>query len=377
MWKKKLSALLLCMPLLFTEAYAAEERPEFDIQAQYEASGAAALYDELPDETNEYLKSIGLDGAAYDELAQVSVGDVLRSLLEMTRTEMKTPLSAAGLIMALLLLASFFKGGETALQSPLSPSLGTVTAVAVSVTVAAPLVAMIGQITDTVQAACTFAESFAAVFAAVLLANGQAVSAAGYSTFLLGAIELSNVCVGELIVPMMKIFLALSCVSSVSDGIHIESIIGFFEKNAKWLLSFLAFLISTILGISGIISASADNLAARTAKFVISGSVPVVGGAMSDAYLSVKSGMALLRNSVGAFGIIAIAYLYLPLILRTVLWNLVMEGGVSVCETLQLDHIGKLMKSLAGMMSLLIGVLVFSMFLLILGSVIVIMQQSS
>ena len=321
MWKKKLSALLLCMPLLFTEAYAAEERPEFDIQAQYEASGAAALYDELPDETNEYLKSIGLDGAAYDELAQVSVGDVLRSLLEMTRTEMKTPLSAAGLIMALLLLASFFQG--------------------------------------------------------VLLANGQAVSAAGYSTFLLGAIELSNVCVGELIVPMMKIFLALSCVSSVSDGIHIESIIGFFEKNAKWLLSFLAVTLSAVLSISGIIAASADNLAARTAKFMISGSVPVVGGAMSDAYLTVKSGMLLLRNSVGAFGIIAVAYIYLPLIIRTVLWNMVMEIGLSICEALQLDSIKKLMKSLSGMISLMLGVLIFSLFLLTLGGIIVVLQKTA
>lgn len=375
--RKKLIALLLCLPLLCMTAYAAEETETFDYEAQLEASGANELYDKLPDDTADYLRQAGIEGVNADMLADWSAGDVLQSVLDITKNEIRTPLAAVGFIIAMLLLASFFKGGENSLDSPLAPTVGTVMSVAVSVTLAVPIISLINQIADSVESACTFTEAFAVVFLGILIANGQTISAAGYSSFLFGAVEVCTVCVGELILPMLKIFLAMSCVSAVSETIKIDSIIQFFEKNAKWLLGFLAVLLSAVLGISGVISASADNVAARTAKFVISGSVPVVGSAVSDAYLTIKSGMVLLRNSVGAFGIIAIAYIYLPLIIRTVLWNFVMEIGLSICEVLQLNSINKLMKSLSGMISLMLGVLVFSMFLLTLGSIIVVMQKST
>ena len=87
--------------------------------------------------------------------------------------------------------------------------------------------------------------------------------------------------------------------------------------------------------------------------------------------------MALLRNSVGAFGIIGVGYIFLPVIIRTLLWNFVAGVGESVCETLELGDVQKLMKSVSAVLSLMLGVLVFSLFLLTLGSIIVIMQRSA
>lgn len=375
--KKKLIAILFCLPLLFITVNAAEETAEFDYSAQLEASGADKLYDELPKETADYMRDSGINNVNYNSFTEINVATTINSVLNMVKNEIKSPFAAAGFILAMLIFASFVKGGENSINSPLAPTVGTVMSVAISVTLIVPVIDLINEITHVVDAACTFTEAFSPVFIGILLANGQTATAAGYSSFLFGAIELSTISVSELIIPLLKIFLALSCVCAVSSSVKIDAFIEFFEKNAKWLLGFLAVLLSGILGISGIISASADNVTARTAKFVISGSVPVVGGAVSDAYLTIKSGMMLLRNSVGAFGIIAIAYIYLPLIIRTILWNFVLEIGLMVCETLQLSSINKLLKSVAGMVSLMLGLLVFSMFLLIIGSIVVIMQKSA
>lgn len=375
--KKKLIAILFCLPLLFITVNAAEETAEFDYSAQLEASGADKLYDELPQETADYMRDSGINSVNYNNFTDINAATTINSVLNMVENEIKSPFAAAGFILAMLIFASFVKGGENSINSPLAPTVGTVMSVAISVTLIVPVIDLINEITRVVDAACTFTEAFSPVFIGILLANGQTATAAGYSSFLFGAIELSTISVSELIIPLLKIFLALSCVCAVSSSVKIDAFIEFFEKNAKWLLGFLAVLLSGILGISGIISASADNVTARTAKFVISGSVPVVGGAVSDAYLTIKSGMMLLRNSVGAFGIIAIAYIYLPLIIRTILWNFVLEIGLMVCETLQLSSINKLLKSVAGMVSLMLGLLVFSMFLLIIGSIVVIMQKSA
>lgn len=377
MLRKKLIAFLICLPLMFVTANAAEEVEEFDYTAQLEASGADKLYNELPEETADYMRESGINDVNYNSFTEINLATVINSVLSMTQNEIKSPFAAAGFMIAMLILASFIKGGENSLKSPLSPTVGTVMSVAISVTLIVPVIDLINDIAQVVDAACTFTEAFSPVFIGIILANGQTATAAGYSSFLFGAVELSTICVGELIVPLLKIFLALSCVCAISTNVKIDAFIAFFEKNAKWLLGFLAVLLSGILGISGVISASADNVTARTAKFVISGSVPVVGGAVSDAYLTIKSGMTLLRNSVGAFGIIAMAYIYLPMIIRTVLWNLVLEIGLMICEALQLDSINKLLKSVSGMVSLMLGLLVFSMFLLIIGSIVVIIQKSA
>ena len=375
--RKKLAAFLCCLPLLFMTAYAAEEESDFDYASHYQASGADELYGELPDETVDDLAQIGFEKGHSSPVTNLDVDALLRSVMKMTASEMRTPLSYAGILLAVLLLASLFKSGEDTLSSSLSSGAETAVSAAASVTLVLPVLSLIEQISDCVNTAGTFTQAFAPVFAGILIANGQTASAAGGGAFLLGAVELSSVCVEGLILPMLRIFLALSCVSSLSEDVQIDAIIGFFEKNAKWILSFLGVLLSASLSISGVLAASADNVAARAAKFVIAGSVPVVGGAVSDAYLSIKSGMALLRNSVGAFGIVAVAYLFLPVIIRTALWRFVAEMGLSVSETLGLGSLKKLMRSLSGMLSLMLGVTVFSLFLLTLGSIIVILQKTA
>ena len=378
MLTKKAAAVFVILSLALSvggiTVFASEE---FDLQSQYEASGVEGSFDELPDSVADELNAAGLDTGDISSVTGLNPADVINSVISVTGDEMKAPLAVLGIVMALLLFASVCKGGENAVDSPLSPSLNAVTSLAAGITLVTPVLSLVDSAGEAAEIACRFTEAFGATFAGILIANGQTASAAGYSAFLTGAINAASICVNQEVIPLLRIFLALSCVSAISESVRIDGVIRFFEKYAKWLLGFLAVIISTVLSISGIISASADSVGARAAKFVISGSVPVVGGAVSDAYLSIKSGMLLLRNSVGAFGIIATAYIFLPVIIRTILWSFVVGIGESVCDTMKLSDLQKLMKSLASTLSLLLAVLVFSLFLLTLGGIIVIMQRSA
>lgn len=357
-----------------------DARVDFDYEAQFNASGADKLIDELPEYAVEGLSEAGVhpggvNSDGMSSLTQIDSAAVLNSFITIAGNEMGAPLAALGVMTALLLFASICKFGEQSLDSPLSSTFGAVNSLTVGITLVTPMLSLIDSAAESVDIACRFTRSFGAVFLGILIANGQTFSAAGYSTFLFGAIDVSSVCVNEVIMPMLRIFLALSCVSAVSDAVRLDAIMRFFDKYSKWLLGFLAVIVTTVLSISGVLSASADSVSSRAAKFVISGSVPVVGGAVSDAYLSIKSGMSMLRNSVGAFGIIGIAYVFIPVIIRTVMWNLVVGIGEAICESLELDKVQRMIKSLSAMLSLLLGVLVFSMFLLTLSSIIVIMRQ--
>jgi Stage III sporulation protein AE (spore_III_AE). len=376
-----MSAFIMLLIVFFccikSEAFAGEEDSSFayDYVKEYEASGAGNLYEELPEYASGALDEAGIHSDDISSLTELQVGDVLNSVVLMASDEIQSPLSALGVIIALLLLSSVFRCGTS--ESPLSLPLSSIISLSVMLTFIYPTASLLDSAGDAVDAACRFTLSFGTVFAGILAANGQTVSAAGFSAFLSGATGAEAIGVNEVIMPMLRIFLALSCASSVSDSVRIDAAVRFFEKYAKWLLCFAAVIITASLSLSGLLASSADSVASRTAKFVISGSVPVIGGAMSDAYLSIKSGMTLVRNSAGAFGIIGTAYVFLPIIIRTVLWNIVAGIGSAVCETLHLENENKLFRSMCSLLSILLGVLIFSVFLLTLGGILTIMRAQT
>lgn len=371
---KKTAALVVCLLVaLFARTLTAYAAEEFDIQSQYDASGAERAFDELPDSVMDELDAAGIDPGDISTAQALDFSGVFHSVISITGNEAAAPLAALGTVIALLLFAAACKGSEEAVHSDLSSTLNAVASLAAGITLVVPAMSLIDAADEAAETACRFTEAFGVVFAGIMIADGQTVSAAGYSAFLTGAVNAASLCASEIVIPMLRIFLALSCVSAVSGNVKIDAVIRFFEKYAKWILGFTAATVSTALSLSGVIAASSDSVGARAAKFVISGSVPVVGGAMSDAYLSIKSGMTLLRNSAGAFGIIATAYIFLPVMIRVLLWNFVAGIGEAVCETMNLSEIQKLMKSLTATLSLLFGALIFSVFLLTLGGVIVMM----
>ena len=62
-----------------------------------------------------------------------------------------------------------------------------------------------------------------------------------------------------------------------------------------------------ILSVQSIVGASADSVAVKAAKYVLSNSIPLVGSAASDAYSTVRGSILLLKNGVGGIGIAALA----------------------------------------------------------------------
>ena len=356
---------------VFASAY--QESYAYDYAAEYDASGAGELYQELPDYASDALNEAGIQSGDISSLQNLNASGMLKSAASVASREIKGPLSSLGVILALLLFASVFQSGAP--DSTLSAPLSAIISLSVILTLIYPIAVLIDDAGEAVDTACRFTLSFGALFAGILTANGQTMSAAGFSAFLSGATGVSSICVNEIVMPMMRIFLALSCTAFLTTSVRIDAVIRFFEKYTKWLLGFSAVIITASLGLSGMLASSADSVASKTAKFVISGSVPVIGGAMSDAYLSIKSGMALVRNSAGAFGIIGTAYIFLPVIIRTILWNMVAGIGSAVCDILHLGDEEKLFRSMTSVLSILLGILVYSVFLLTLGEIITIMQK--
>lgn len=60
------------------------------------------------------------------------------------------------------------------------------------------------------------------------------------------------------------------------------------------------------LTLTGLLAGAADEMTLKAAKSVISTAIPVVGGMISEASQAVLTSAALIRNSAGIFGLLAV-----------------------------------------------------------------------
>ena len=104
----------------------------------------------------------------------------------------------------------------------------------------------------------------------------------------------------------------------------------------------------------------------KAAKFLASNCIPVVGGAVADAYTTIKSSLGMLRGGVGFIGIAAIFLTVVPPLAEITLMKLVFGAAEMFGEIFELKGIKILMKNASSVLSVLLSLTVcFSMMLII------------
>ncbi len=84
------------------------------------------------------------------------------------------------------------------------------------------------------------------------------------------------------------------------------------SKFIKWGLGLIATVFGAVIGLQSLLAGAADSVALKAGKFLIGSSVPVIGGAVSDAIGTVYAGLKVVKGTAGAAGICAIVVLFAP-----------------------------------------------------------------
>lgn len=149
----------------------------------------------------------------------------------------------------------------------------------------------------------------------LMAASGGAVSAGIYRPAV--AFLSSAVCemFSAVVLPTSVAVIVLTFIGCLSDEIKTTKLGDFFKSLNKWLIGLTLGLLGIFLTVQGISAAQYDGLSLRAAKYLVSGSVPIVGGFLSGGLDLVLAGSALIKNAVGSFAV----FLLFGVILRPVL----------------------------------------------------------
>ena len=203
-----------------------------------------------------------------------------------------------------------------------------------------------------------FLLSFIPVFTGIISVSGKPLSAFAYNATLVGVVEAVSFTAQNLLIPLSGVYLALCLTGAVSDQIQIGGITRSIKKVVLWALGFLMTIFIAILTIKSFVANSADSVTLRAGKYLIGSFVPVVGGAVSDALTVLQGSFAVVRSTVGAFGILAILICFLPGIVSILLMNAALKIAQIVSDMLNVKRVSGLLEATSFVLTLMQSILI-------------------
>ena len=127
-----------------------------------------------------------------------------------------------------------------------------------------------------------------------------------------------------------------------------------------WMLGIVTLLLGATFALQSTISASADSIAMRGAKYAVSSAIPIVGGAVSGALGLVSGGIAYARGIVGGGAIAVLLSLVISPLVTLLAYRFCLKLGVTFCSFCSIDSCERIFSAFSGAIDALIAVYALS-----------------
>lgn len=361
--KKFLIIIILFVLILFSpfQAFGVEEidKKEYDSTL---SSYDLYAFEELDDDTYNFLQSSGFLDFDYENLVNLSFDDLKNEIASVLKGAVETPFKAMLSLLVFIILSSFFKSMKSNVRDDeMSSMYSTVSALVISVILLMKLKTTIALACSTISVCSDFMYAFVPAFCAIVAASGSAVSAFSTNTLLLTLSQILNYISKNIFIPLSNAFLAIGICSGIRSELNLNGITAFLKKNITTAISVCAAGFVSILSIKTAVASRADAIGLRSIRFAINSVVPVIGSAISEGLLSIQSYSSLIRSSVGIVGIIAVAVVFLPAILEVAAWRLFLNLSVLVSETFCDSSVSSVIKAFCDALLIMNVILILSM----------------
>ncbi len=214
---------------------------------------------------------------------------------------------------------------------------------------------MIGLGVETIYTMNDFSKALLPLLGTACAATGSITSAAVREITTTLFADMLITIISTLLVPLIHIYIGAIAANAVLQQNSLKNIAKWIKKAITWFLTILLTAFTAYLTISGVVSGSADATALKITKVAISGAIPVVGGIMSDTASTILAGAAILKNTIGVFGMLAIFALCITPFLQIGLQYLMYKVAAFLAETVDQTGLSSLMNDIGGAFGMVLG----------------------
>lgn len=183
--------------------------------------------------------------------------------------------------------------------------------------------------------------------------------------------------IANILIPVVLIIVVFSVISKITERIQIERISKFLKSSAVWFLGIFLTIFVGIVSLEGTLSSSVDGITAKTAKAAVSSLIPVVGKVLGDVVDSVLGCGIILKNAVGAVGVIVIIGICIVPVIKVAVLSIMYSLASAIVEPVADTKIVKLLEEMSGVFKLLLAILCSLSVILIIGVTMVVKISNS
>lgn len=315
--------VLVCIYFMFIPAFAEEN---FASEIGVDIS---TLDENVPPDAENVIADNGISADNTDAVKNISPSDVIKYMLGQVRTKLNYPLKLLVMLFAVIIAGSLTENFGSCIENKSVSNVYSTVCVLIAVGIISdPIVKCVKTASDTLYSGSDFVTSYIPVFSGIMASSGCLTSAAAYSAVMVVFAEFASSAAAHYLMPLVSICTALGIIQSINEAFDLTSITDIISKAVKFILGFIMTVFIGLLSLQSIIGASADTIGVKAAKYLASNCIPVIGGAVADAYTTLKASLGILRGGVGFFGIAVIFISVVPALIEVVL----VKASFSIAE---------------------------------------------
>ena len=333
------------------------------------------VFEGVPGDVLDLYEELGVDSLDFDSIFNVSGSDILELIKKLVTGAVESPLvSVVRLIAAVIILAVFecFMPDDSKIKDVVNLT-GALFCV---LSIIKPLSFAVTSSVSSISVSGKFMLVLIPVITGVVSASGNPTLAVSFQSIAFVSAQLIALFATEVIVPIVGVILSLDIVGSLIPGFSLSSFTDVIKKSITTILSFCATVFVSFLGLKAGMANTADTLMGKGMKLVISSAVPVIGGALSEAYSGVVGNMMLVKSTIGVFGIGAIALITLPSCIQLLVWILALKISSGIAGMFDQKQVSDLLKTVSSSLVLLNVAVVFVAVLFIISTSLILVLKA-
>ena len=333
----------------------AEESEAEQVQRQITDEIERDIMSDIPDEAENFIDENDITVEDPESASQIGVGDWLDYLINLVKEFISSPLKLLGALLLIIVFTSVATGIISS-NSNLLNIISIVSVLSCTAILFKTISECVDSVSNTLSHLSIFIMSYVPIFSSVVATCGNASSGVSYYVIVLLLCEVITFAIDYILVPFVSFSLASSIIESINPDLSINGFSRGLLSVAKWTLGLITTIFIGVTSIQSIIGTSVDTVGIRTAKFAASSMIPVVGGAMSDAYSTLMGSLSLIKSSVGVLGIIIILVAALKPVVMVVCLKFSIWISSVISAFFEQNRISSLLRGINNVLSILLGV---------------------
>ena len=375
----KITILTIFFIRIFSLNTFAASTDEEMINSQKETFGISSFIENANKYTGGFFEGIDMNSMLNSAIkGNIDNNTLYKKIINLLGKEVKTGIKSLVSILIIIVIHSILKSISENLQNDnVSKMIYYVQYIAIVTVIMNNFSDVISMVKETATNLVGFMNSLIPILVSLMLYTGSITTSSILEPAILFMINFIGNIIQSFLIPAVLIAATLSIVSKIGEKVQIDKISKTFNSGIIWILGIILTTFVGVISLEGTLSSSIDGITAKTAKAIVSSSIPIVGKILGDAVDTVLGCGIILKNAIGVIGVIIIIGICIMPILKIAILTVSYKILASVSEPIADAKIVKLLEQIGDIFKVLLAILCSISVMVIVGTTLVIKISNS